>query len=56
MSRMRLFMAGLVALLVGMPLTEKAVAATSDFGSTVDIIGASANLALSLANASGGQS
>lgn len=55
MSRMRLFMAGLVAFLVGMPLTEKAVA-YSDYGSTMDIIGASASLALSLANASSGES
>lgn len=55
MSQTRLFMAGLVAFLVGMPLTEKALAYSS-FGSTVDIITASANLALSLASASGGDS
>ncbi|MBP7934454.1 MAG: hypothetical protein KA354_07365 [Phycisphaerae bacterium] len=54
MSRTRLLMAGLVAFLVGMPLTEKVVA--YDYGSTVDIIGASATLALSLVNASAGGS
>ena len=49
-QRLRLFVAGLVAFLVGMPLTEKA------FGYAYDITVSAIDLGLSLADASGGDS
>ena len=49
-GRMRLFMAGLVALLVGVPLTEKAFAGVSG------IVTSAIDLALSIADVSSGES
>jgi len=48
MRRFRLYLAGLVALLIGMPLCEKA------FASALDIVDAGIALGLSIANASEG--
>ena len=44
-SKLRLYVAALVAVLLGMPLTEKA------FGATEDIVTAAINLALGIADA-----
>lgn len=45
-NRFRLYMAGLVAFLIGMPLTQKA------YGSAIDIFDAALYLGLSIARAS----
>jgi hypothetical protein len=47
-SRLRVWMAGVLALLIGFPLTEKA------FGQVWDIVGSSFSLADAIADASGG--
>ena len=47
MSRIRLFAAGVVAFLLGVPLSEKA------FGGTGDIIETSIGLGLSIADSAG---
>ena len=49
-QRLRFYMAGLVAFLVGMPLTEKA------FGYVNDIAGSAIDLGLSIASLSDGDS
>jgi len=53
-QKLRLYMAGLVAFLVGMPLTEKAFG--SIFGDAGDIAGSAIDLGFSIANASAGDS
>ncbi len=50
-TRVRLYVAGLVALLLGVPLTEKALAADA-----WDITGAALGLGFSIADASSGKS
>jgi len=50
LGKFRLYMAGLVAFLVGVPLTEKA------FGYVEDIVFSATDLASSIANASAGDS
>ena len=47
-KRLRIYLAGMVAFLVGMPLTEKA------FGETYDIAWEGLDLGLAIANASEG--
>ena len=46
-SKLRLYVAGVVAFLIGMPLTERA------FGSTGDIISSSVDLAGAIMNSAG---
>ncbi len=50
MTRMRLWLAGVVAFLIGVPLTEKA------FGQTGGIVTSGIDLGLAIANASAGES
>ncbi len=47
-ARLRLYMAGLVAFLMGVPLTEKA------YGQVGDIVGGSLSLAGAIAESAGG--
>jgi hypothetical protein len=47
-GKLRLFAAGLAAFLIGVPLTERA------FGQVFDIIDASVNLGLAIADSAGG--
>lgn len=50
LNKLRLYVAGVLAVLLGIPLTEKA------FGATGDIVSASFDLAGAIANLSGGKS
>jgi len=50
-SKLRLYVAGLVAVLLGMPLSERAFAATDDAATTENIIWSAINLAAGIADA-----